>query len=378
MNTRKRIEIVNEYLILLLGFSIPISSTMDGILITLIFLLWLISGGLKEKMARILKNRAILSFLLLFLLYLIGLLWTEDGRGGLYLVKKGRYLLLAPIIYTGMESQKIRELAIKSFILGVIFAVFIFYLAYFGIIESEWASPGNPTVINHIPYSVHLSLAIFLLARLSTNRYILPIIIFMLINLFMQEGRTGQVAFFCLMILFTIQRYGTRGILYGVLGILLLSALAYGLSPPFERRVKTAIGQFEQFKEGEIVASSSIGVRLYWWQKSLEIIRKNPIFGVGTGDFSIEYAKIDQENIPTSNPHNNYLLILTIFGIAGFLVFSNIFYQAIKYSFILPKGASIQALVLAMLVYMFFDSPMMGHSMIFFTYLSGLLLKDEG
>ncbi|MBU1598517.1 O-antigen ligase family protein, partial [bacterium] len=234
----------------------------------------------------------------------------------------------------------------------------------------------NPTAINRIPYSVHLSLAIFLLARLSANRYILPIIILMLINLFMQEGRTGQVAFFCLIILFAIQRYGARGILYGIIGILLLSTLAHSLFPPFERRTMTAISQFEQFKDGEI--ETSIGKRLYWWQKSLEIIRKNPIIGVGTGDFSIEYVKIDQENIPTDNPHNNYLLILVIFGIIGFLVFSNIFYQMIKYSLVLPNGKLIQMLVLAMLVYMFFDSPLMRHRMIFFTYLSGLLLKDEG
>ena len=45
---------------------------------------------------------------------------------------------------------------------------------------------------------------------------------------------------------------------------------------------------------------------------SWEVIKKNPIIGVGTGDFPLEYKKINQINTPhlvdevgyVTNPHN--------------------------------------------------------------------------
>jgi O-antigen ligase len=154
-----------------------------------------------------------------------------------------------------------------------------------------------------------------------------------------------------------------------------LSACIYKISPTFRVRINAIIEDITQFKIKE--NKTGVGIRLIFWQNTFKIIKANPIIGVGTGDFNIEYAKVNQagDKFSSDNPHNNYLFILALFGIIGFIVFLNLFYQMFRYSLSSPKGEVIQLLLIVMLIFMCFNSPFMRHGMLFFTYLSGLLLN---
>ncbi|MEW6097303.1 MAG: O-antigen ligase family protein [bacterium] len=380
---RGKLHFINIYLIILLGFFIPLSTSIGSIISSLIFLLWLIDGNFKYKLNKIIENRAVLSFILLFSIYALGLLYTTDLENGLYILKKGRYLLLTPLIYTIINNEKVRKRAINSFIAGVICSVFISYLIYFKILKFNNITPSCPTIIHYGHYSIHLAFAIFYLLNSFFKNHstylkitILLIIILMSINLFIQYGRVGQLAFFVLMIFFAIKRYGSKGILYGIIILCVLSTCIYKISPTFRMRINFAIEDITQFKIKE--DRTGVGIRLIFWQNTFKIIKANPIIGVGTGDFNVEHEKIKQPgDKPSDNPHNNYLFILTLFGVIGFIIFLNLFYQMFRYSFLSPNGEIIQLLIITMLIFMFFNSPLMRHGMLFFTYLSGLVLNYE-
>lgn len=386
IKVREKLHFINIYLIMLLGFSIPISTSMSSIIPLLIFLLWLIEGDFKNKLNKIIENRAVLAFVLLFSLYLVGLLYTTDLENGLYLVGKGRYLLLTPLIYTAINNEKEKNNAIKSFIAGVICSVFVSYLIYFKILKFNNILPSCPTIIHYGHYSIYLSFAIFWLLNSffkNNSKYlktaILLVVILMSINLFIQNGRIGQLAFFVLTILFTIKRCGIKGILYGIIIVCILSTCIYNISPTFKHRINIGIEDITQFQIKD--KPGGVGERLIFWQNTFKIIKSNPIIGVGTGDFNVEYAKINRQGDKliedTDNPHNNYLFILALFGVIGFIVFLNLFYQIFRYSLSSPNGEIIQLLVVTILILMLSESPMMRHGMLFFIYLSGVLLNKN-
>ncbi|MFH1561948.1 MAG: O-antigen ligase family protein [Nitrospirota bacterium] len=382
IKTRGKLHFINIYLIMLLGFSIPISTSISSIIPVLIFLLWLIEGDFKNKLNKIIENRAILAFILLFSLYLVGLLYTTDLENGLYLVRKGRYLLLTPLIYTAISNEKEKGMAIKSFIAGVICSVFISYLIYFKIVKFNNISPSCPAIIHYGHYSIHLAFAIFWLLNSffkNSSKYlkiaVLLVVVLMSINLFIQYSRGGQLAFFVLIILWTIKRYGIKGMLCGIIIVCILSTCIYRISPTFKQRIDIGIEDITQFQTKDKL--SGVGERLIFWQNTFKIIKSNPIIGVGTGDFNVEYAKINQQKdkLITDNPHNNYLFILALFGVIGFIIFLNLFYQMFRYSLLSPNGEIVQLLIVTISILMLFESPLMRHGMLYFVYLSGVLLN---
>ena len=114
------------------------------------------------------------------------------------------------------------------------------------------------------------------------------------------------------------------------------------------------------------------------------MIKKNPIIGVGTGDFPAEYSKINKINSPkmpeTQNPHNMYTLVQTQLGLLGLFSLLSIFYYQIQYAnrssskFIRDVGIT---LPLLFLVLMLSDSYLLGHfTTLVFIFFSAFLYKD--
>ena len=109
---------------------------------------------------------------------------------------------------------------------------------------------------------------------------------------------------------------------------------AYLTSDLFQERVDAAVKNTTYYSENK---TSSVGQRITFALNSWEVIKKNPIIGVGTGDFPIEYKKINKINSPglrnTTNPHNMYTLVAMQLGALGIISMLSIFYYQMKLSF---------------------------------------------
>ena len=156
---------------------------------------------------------------------------------------------------------------------------------------------------------------------------------------------------------------------------------AYQFSDLFKTRVDLAITDTLSYSEKSY---TSIGLRINFTKNSLEVIKQNPIIGIGTGDFPSEYKKINQINTPqlpnTTNPHNMYTLITMQLGLIGLVSMLSIFYYQIKLSFyasnkfIRDVGFTLPILFL---VIMWSDAYLLGHfTTLMFVFFSSFLHKD--
>jgi len=162
-----------------------------------------------------------------------------------------------------------------------------------------------------------------------------------------------------------------------------ISILAYQSSDIFKQRVDEVIIETIEYKEVGNV-NTSIGTRLSFFENTLEIIKDNLLFGVGTGGFPKAYVAYSQLNSPdgykSTNPHNMFLLAMSQFGLIGLLSLLSIYY----YQFICRTrdGSYLSNLGLGLMTFFlvinFSDSYLLGHFTSFqFVFLSAFLFLSE-
>jgi O-antigen ligase len=341
---RLRAGRINTWLPALLAFSLPLSTSALSILAILILLFWLIEGNFTEKLSEIFSNSVAVSILAFLAVLVIGLLWSPDVGAGLELLQDRWKIAMLPVFLTAI-SYKRRSLYINCFIAGLMVAMFITFLVWFDFIHSGDVTPTHLTRKTfHVVYNPLLAFGIYLVLHeaiwgqwKSGFRFAMFILAgVMTFNMFITEGRAGQLVFFVLIALLLFQIFRKNRVKAVFAAFMLLPTIfitGYGLSPVFKQRVDTVRQEISQFKDN---SDTSIGLRLLYWQNSWEIIRQHPWLGVGTGGFQAAYARVNSEKSPlsftTDNPHNQYVLVATMVGIPGIvallLIFASMFRQA--------------------------------------------------
>ena len=384
-----------QYLLIILAFLMPLTVFGANLIIVIICVLWLFSGNYASKFNQIISNKFILASIVFFFLHVVGLLWTEDLSWGVHIVHKMWYfLLLLPVLFTIVRREHIK-FYISAFLLAITFTEIASYLVWFEIIEPfKNASVRNPTpFMSHISYNPILAFAIYLvLHEIFFNKKITNLVfslysffaISMSINMFITGGRAGQVMYFAMLAIIVFQFFNNQKIK----SLLLISVLipgifftAYTTSHLFQQRVDTAVKNIISYSDNK---STSVGLRITFALNSWDVIKENPIIGIGTGDFPMEYKKINQINTPglpnATNPHNMYTLVVMQLGVLGLISLLSIFYYQIKLSFNssnrLIRDVGI-TLPLLFLVIMWSDSYLLGHyTTLMYVFFSSFLYKD--
>ncbi len=340
-----KISDFSSYVIMAFIFSIPISTSASSILASLLVSLWIIEGNFKNKFEEIKKNKVTLAVLAYVLLHVVGLLWTSDYSWGYYTIQKQWKLLLLPIFLT-MVKKEYTWRYINAFVAAMIVSTIFSYTIWLEIFSYKDSSPANPSpFIKHVMYNPLLALAIYLLSyqlkfcNISFPKKIIiaAVILAMIINMFLVPGRTGQAAFFFLGVFFLFQIFKRKNTIAAacIIIIPLIFTTAYFSVPQFKNRIVNSVDHIKNF---DFDARNSLAERATFIVVSSLIYRNNPIIGVGTGDFPQAYSQITSTKFSSfgysysENPHNQYLLVLSQFGIIGLLIFSFIFYFQIKFA----------------------------------------------
>nr|WP_271557365.1 O-antigen ligase family protein [Candidatus Pseudothioglobus singularis] len=373
----------------------PLTVFGGNLIIVIICVLWLFSGNYKSKFDQIVNNKLMLASIVFFCIHLVGLLWTEDLAWGLHIVHKMWYFIgLFPILYTIVRKDYISHY-ISAFMLAISITEVCSYLVWFELIEPfKNATVRNPTpFMSHISYNPILAFAIyFVLHEIFFNKKITNLVfalysffaISMTINMFITGGRAGQVMFFAMLTIIIFQFFNTQKIKALFTILVLIPGIfftAYQKSYLFQDRVDMAVKNITYYSDNK---SSSVGQRITFSLNSWEVIKQNPIIGVGVGDFPIEYKKINKIKTPevpnTTNPHNMYALVAMQLGALGIISMLSIFYYQIKLSFNSPnkfiRDVGI-TLPLLFLLIMWSDSYLLGHfTTLIFVFFSSFLYKD--
>ena len=395
MNTNLNLDKTYQSLLIMLAFLMPLTVFGANLIIVIISVLWLISGNYKSKFDQIINNKLMIASIVFFCLHVVGLLWTEDLSWGFHIVHKMWYFIgLLPILYTIVRKNDMSKY-ISAFLLAIIITEVCSYLVWFEIIEPfKNATVANPTpFMSHSSYNPIIAFATYLvLHEIFFNKKITNFVfslysffaISMIFNMFITGGRAGQVAFFAMLVVLIIQILDKQRIKSLITIFIVIPGIfftAYQSSDLFQQRVNLA---YNQALEYHPESDTSIGYRITFVRNSWEVMKENPIIGIGTGDFPMEYKKINQINTPglpsATNPHNMYTLVVMQLGVLGLISMLSIFYYQIKLSFNssnrLIRDVGI-TLPLLFLVIMWSDSYLLGHyTTLMFVFFSSFLYKD--
>ncbi|MEO5670955.1 MAG: O-antigen ligase family protein [Ramlibacter sp.] len=134
-------------------------------------------------------------------------------------------------------------------------------------------------------------------------------------------GRSGQVA---LLVALTLALYWAlpgRGRPVAVLVPMMIIATAMAVSPDFRGRLSAVVSESQAYNRGDMSVTSS-GLRLKFWQRSVQAIQEEPLTGYGLGSWHTEFTRLEGDKLNPAmarvrNPHQEYLLWGVQLGIGG-------------------------------------------------------------
>jgi O-antigen ligase len=379
-----------KWLAVFLGFSIPVSTAADGLIMVLILMFWLLDADFRNKFWLVRKNPIAMLSLALFGLYALGLSYGVANRSSL--LDTGRFLLI-PIFVILFQEEKMRQYARWGFLSALLLTLLLSYLLWFNLLPDStiWkGTPADPVIFHfRITHNLLMAFGAFFLALYAlrpaplSRRIILVLFAVMaLINvLFMVQGRTGQVVALMLAFLFFWNLGTRRNLLIPAFAIVLLFSFAAFLpASSLYQHFARAAAEFSAWQPGVPSSEeSSIGMRLEFYKNSLDIIRKNPFFGVGTGAFAKAYAgQIKGTGMVTSdNPHNEYLMVTVQLGIIGLGLYLLLFFRQWRLAAMLPDAfdrTAARGLVLTIAVASMVSSTLIDHTEgLFYLWMSAIL-----
>jgi O-antigen ligase len=382
-----------------LGFSIPISTALDSVLVAVLLLCWAASGRFREKWEAVRGNTVALAAGGFFLLHVAGSAYgLGSAREVLYDLDKAAILLLVPVLASLRPGIAWLRRALIALLAALGLSLVLSYLLWFGLLpEADFIKgfPYDPVVFKKkIGHSVLMAYGAFVLALAAREtvsakwRALLWLFCGLAAFnvLFMVWGRTGQLVLVALALYFLLATYGWRGVLAAAAAGLVVGAAAY-LSPSssVHQRTLTTIKEFEHWRAGK--PATEANMRLEAWTNSVQIVRRHPVVGVGTGGFATAYAKqvYGTSMPPLDQPENQYLLTTVQFGIVGLAVLLALFATQWRLAARLGSRTETQlarGLVIAMVVGCFFNSFLRDHAHAhLYAWLSGLLfagLRAQG
>ena len=250
--------------------------------------------------------------------------------------------------------------------------------AYEGRLRSTYICP------NHFAHLIQMMIP-FCIAYLSMSRSYLSLkllslysVIIFVPTLFLTESRAGWLGTIISIVIFTClfafnkskKLFYTTLIVTPIIAISIL-ILGWNFSETFQRRMLPVV----EFIQGQIeggVGSESRDFRPQTWSDTIVMIKDKPILGFGPGNYNFTFPKYREtfkdQRIVTGHPHNEYLELISDYGLIGFSLFSTAWLSSL---YILFKhsiqsrdkrhkifGFSAISMIIGTMVHSFFDFQM--------------------
>jgi O-antigen ligase len=158
------------------------------------------------------------------------------------------------------------------------------------------------------------------------------------------QGRTGYLVLAALLLWLSVSRWSARGIVRAGLALGIAMVTAYQLAPHFQARIdKTG---FEARGQDSNPTHNSVAQRLHYWKRSVQLVERQPLLGVGTGGWSEAFYASTVADHPFfhdrahKHPHNEYLFMAAQLGIGGLAMFIALFAVAFWRAGLRPEPES--------------------------------------
>ncbi len=361
-----KIDNIHNYFIIVLLFAITISTAATYIVFFFILIFWMIGGDYRKKLHVMVTDKLSITFLALFAIHLLGLLWTQNIDEGIKIASKQKIYLMAPLIISFFD-KKYAKYAIWSFLCAMFVSEIYSLYLYLNFDIHTSASFPSP-FMHHMHYSLILAFVFgYLVNEIDfknlmnkKNLFCLFFAFLTIVVLFINKGRIGQVALIVVLFVLAVGKFRLsfiKSLAVVTISSIILFFSAYHMSEQFKQRVDNASYEFK-----EIVGTgkrSSIACRFEMWKYATQLGEKNILVGVGTGDSIREMTHLlGKEGFWKMfndcglglkyqfNPHNNFLLFFMEFGLLGLLLFL----WVVIYQFVIAFRVNSLAMVLLLSV----------------------------
>ncbi len=315
-------------LCVLLLFFVPFSTAVTAILPFIILAAWIVTSQFKDLKFLLQQLKCAVFAFVLFILLIIAVFNSSiPWEQSLAFVKKYRELFFLLVFIPFFKNPKYRLWAFHAFTASMLITLIASYLMYFDIVPEPASSYESPSIRMRITHSLFIAFFAFYCAHqfinAKTYRYLWAIAFLMsTINIFfMIEGRTGQLIYFLLILLFTYQRLSIlKGLLFIAVNIIFF-VIFINFSASGSR-IQEGIDNSKSYLQGNTETQSSMGQRLTFWKHAWTLITEKPVFGHGTGNYESGYARLAAaDEILTSNAHSEFLMISVQTGLIGLILF---------------------------------------------------------
>ncbi|MBN2681605.1 MAG: O-antigen ligase family protein [Bacteroidales bacterium] len=329
---------INLYSAFLLVFGMPFYKPLLPYLSFLWAFTWLLDGGPLRLSKLFVKNKFLWFFVGFFLLYLVGMLFTENQNAGWFNLEVKLSLLFFPLIMSSLNSNyEGKEQTIFKIFIGanliagivcIISAVVNYYFwNYNTFFYAKLSIFHHPTYYSmYIAFSLVLVLNNIFTEKASRNKiiiYTILIVVFLTL-VFLLSSKAGIIsAFLAVAGYLTIYLFNKRKF-FSSFAIIIIAGLLFFAAMNLNQRF-TAINKLSNSEKIDKNDEDSNVARLMIWKSALEVGMENLVPGVGTGDTKdVLMEKYLEKGLfnpleKKYNAHNEFLETFVSLGFIGLL-----------------------------------------------------------
>lgn len=237
--------------------------------------------------------------------------------------------------------------------------------------------------MHHIHFGILNAISILIISYLllfsKHKRYrgvFATLLIVFLICFHILSSRTGLVSLYASigvsLVIYAFVKKDYKSSIAVILVVLAVNALAFSFSSSFKNKFANSVEDIESWDQSESINYKSMGMRIESYKNSLEIIKKNMWFGVGTGDMEhvIQVSYEDRNTVLYKEnrigPHNQFLEFGIKYGLLGIIYMLVFFFYWFKRA-LKPLDMLLLSSVLLLLFSSQFESLLERQVSIFFT-----------
>ncbi len=334
MDIQSKLLILINSLMGLLIFILPtalVAIPKGGSIVVLILILSLVGLVINRDKLELSKweKYFVLSFIFYFVVIAVNLWWFNGELRDLD--TPSRLLLVLPIFFFIRKS----DISVSWFIWGVVFGSILTGLIKFEVVDTYYLSK----IVTVQTGSFSLFSSIFSLSSLMfigegnsriKNTLLYAAFALGIVASFLSGGRGVWIAAILSLAFISAinpMQWGIKSRLSAALLMIILFYSTYLIpQTDVKNKIDSAIVNTALwFQNGKV--NTSPGARLEMWKASFEVIKENPIIGVGEDNYAkyqkklIDQGKIDKFAGNFLHPHGEYITSLVEQGIIGLLAF---------------------------------------------------------
>jgi O-antigen ligase len=324
----------------------------------------------------------------------LSLLWTSaDLAKALGSWTRHARLLVIPLLWILIRNTSEARLLLRVFVLAQLFVVLSSWMLVCEL-QVPWATASDAKTTfavfgSYLEQSISESIMVFILWHqrnwiFGKNGKLLAMIAALITTVHILgflAGRSGHLVFMALASIAVIWQLPQKQrwlavIIPFVIAILILA----GFKTVRERilLVEHEVSAYSQRAD----SNSSSGLRLLYWQTSLQSVVQKPVLGSGAGGWNSEFRRLSAGKLPpdyytVDNPHQMFLLWAVEGGLVGLLLLCSVLVSIYLHSKSLPlsDARSLQSVLIALAVAGFTTSTIYGIGMgDYFCVAIGILL----